>query len=166
MIMISVDCILAACLQPCQGVSSIVREARAAFSRGISVPQASSPDYRTISCTLDCLLKSCRIVLRISIASWHSPQVWVHVLEIVPPSMRVHLEVGTLVAIAQSTVQSVGCHMIHRDLVHTIASNLQTVSLGCAPTPNQYFARLTSILMSFCLRSPGSAPTGSLGIGS
>ena len=47
----------------------------------------------------------------------------------------------------------------------TIANNLQTVSLGCAPTPSQYFALLTSSLMSFCCLSPGAAPTGVCGIG-
>jgi hypothetical protein len=47
----------------------------------------------------------------------------------------------------------------------TMANNLHTVSLGCAPTPNQYFARLTSILISLTFRSPGSAPTGVCGIG-
>ena len=47
----------------------------------------------------------------------------------------------------------------------TIANNLQTVSLGCAPTPSQYFALLTSSLMSFCCLSPGAAPTGVWGMG-
>ena len=47
----------------------------------------------------------------------------------------------------------------------TIANNLQTVSLGCAPTPSQYFALLTSSLISFCCLSPGAAPTGVCGMG-
>jgi hypothetical protein len=32
--------------------------------------------------------------------------------------------------------------------LHTIASNLQHGSDGCAPTPNQYFARAVSNLIS------------------
>lgn len=48
----------------------------------------------------------------------------------------------------------------------TILKSLHTVSLGCAPTPNQYFARATSTLISLTLRWPSSAPMGVLGIGS
>lgn len=47
----------------------------------------------------------------------------------------------------------------------TMDNSLQTVSLGCAPTPSQYLHLLTSTLMSLTLRSPGSAPTGSSGTG-
>ncbi len=34
--------------------------------------------------------------------------------------------------------------------IHTSANNLQAVSVGWAPTPTQYFARITSSWMSLC----------------
>lgn len=47
---------------------------------------------------------------------------------------------------------------------HTMASNLHAGSLGCAPTPSQYFARAVSSLMSLYGRP--SPDFGGLGIGS
>lgn len=47
---------------------------------------------------------------------------------------------------------------------HTILNNLHAGSLGCAPTPSQYFALAESSLMSF-QRFP-SPSIGALGIGS
>lgn len=35
-------------------------------------------------------------------------------------------------------------------VVRTMDRNLHTVSVGCAPTPTQYFALSTSSLMSLC----------------
>ena len=51
---------------------------------------------------------------------------------------------------------------------HTILINLQAVSLGCAPTPNQYLARSTSSLISlnFLPFSPWATSLGVCGIGS
>lgn len=49
--------------------------------------------------------------------------------------------------------------------MRTIDRNLHTVSVGCAPTPTQYFALSTSSLMSLC-SLPDSSYESFLGIGS
>ena len=66
---------------------------------------------------------------------------------------------------------SFGFPPISLSLVRTILNNLHAGSLGCAPTPNQYFARDMSSFISFIglpSPSPSSAEPkgGILGIGS
>lgn len=50
-------------------------------------------------------------------------------------------------------------------IVRTMERNLHTVSVGCAPTPTQYFALSTSSLMSLC-SFPDSSYESFFGIGS
>lgn len=50
-------------------------------------------------------------------------------------------------------------------IAHTMERNLHTVSVGCAPTPTQYFALSTSSLMSLC-SFPDSSYESFLGMGS
>lgn len=50
-------------------------------------------------------------------------------------------------------------------MLRTMERNLHTVSVGCAPTPTQYFALSTSSLMSLC-NLPDSSYESFFGIGS
>lgn len=50
-------------------------------------------------------------------------------------------------------------------VARTMERNLHTVSVGCAPTPTQYFALSTSSLMSLC-SLPDSSYESFLGMGS
>lgn len=54
---------------------------------------------------------------------------------------------------------------IMSSIKRTMERNLHTVSVGCAPTPTQYFALSTSSLMSLC-SFPDSSYESFFGIGS